>query len=332
MQSTENEIIKLAQCIDSGERRSLAKAITLIESERPEDRAMADELLRDLANRTQKPSIRIAISGPPGVGKSSFIEELGKRLTKANKKVAILAVDPSSPISGGSILGDRTRMPELSANNNAFIRPSPTRGHLGGVARRTRESITLCEAAGYEWIIVETVGVGQSEIIAWSMVDIFITLQLPNSGDELQGIKRGILELSDLVVITKADGDSLTSAKTSQVQLKSALPLLAHGERGIPEVLLCSSKERTGFEEIEKTIGLLHDSRLDTGLLDKQRENQTRHWFEEELNASIMSIHLADQHFQKKVEDLKKSALTNPRLTGVLAREAAKQALNHGHA
>lgn len=322
---------ELADAIHNHDRRSLAKAITLVESDRQEDRALADNLMRHLKSDRSSSSLRLAISGPPGVGKSSFIEEFGTRMTANGHKLAILAIDPSSPVSGGSILGDRTRMPQLSADQNAFIRPSPTRGHLGGVARRTREAIVLCEAAGYDTILVETVGVGQSEILAWSMVDLFVTLQLPNSGDELQGIKRGILELSDLVVITKADGASLQAAMQSKAQLESALPLLARSERGTPAVMLSSSLEKIGFEELIKAIKDLDRARQDRGYRDENRQHQCIKWFEEELQESVMALHLADVNFQLKTETLKSAAEKQPILAGVFAREAAKYAFNPDH-
>ncbi|MBY0414516.1 MAG: methylmalonyl Co-A mutase-associated GTPase MeaB, partial [Bdellovibrionales bacterium] len=187
-----------------GDRRTLAKAITLVESSRPEDNLLAHELIEKVLPHTGK-SLRIGITGVPGVGKSTFIESFGSLLITNKHKVAVLAIDPSSPISGGSILGDKTRMETLSQNENAFIRPSPSLGHLGGVGQKTREAILLCEAAGFDYVLVETVGVGQSEFDVADMVDFFMVLLLPNAGDELQGIKKGILELADSVIINKAD-------------------------------------------------------------------------------------------------------------------------------
>ena len=196
--------------IRNGDRRAIAKAITLLESTHPEKLDQGQELLEELLPETGK-SLRIGITGVPGVGKSTFIEAFGMRLIEAGHRVAVLAVDPSSPITGGSILGDKTRMQQLSSHPQAFVRPSPSSGVLGGVTRRTRETMLLCEAAGYDVIIVETVGVGQSETMGASMVDLFLVLMLPNAGDELQGIKKGILELADLIVINKADGDQKLS-------------------------------------------------------------------------------------------------------------------------
>ncbi len=198
----------LSKELMKGNKRALAKAITLIESELIEHKIKAQKLLESILPQTGK-SFRIGITGTPGVGKSTFIESFGEYLTSIGKKIAVLAVDPSSPVSGGSILGDKTRMEKLSQNENAFIRPSPTQGTLGGVASRTRESILLCEAAGMDIIIIETVGVGQSEYQVADMVDFFLMLTLPNSGDELQGIKKGIMELCDGIVVNKADGDSI---------------------------------------------------------------------------------------------------------------------------
>jgi LAO/AO transport system kinase len=226
-----------------GDRRSLAKAITLIESSRPEDNKAAQTLLEKLLPHSGK-SLRLGITGVPGVGKSTFIESFGLFLINKGHKVAVLAVDPSSPISGGSILGDKTRMEVLSQNENAFIRPSPSLGFLGGVAQKTRESILLCEAAGFDFVIVETVGVGQSEFDLADMVDFFLVLMLPNAGDELQGMKKGILELADAVIINKADGNFLPQANQTMAQYSSAMELMRHDPHWKTQVLQCSALEK----------------------------------------------------------------------------------------
>ena len=230
----------------AGQRRALAKAITLIESQRDEDRLASQDLLNSLLPDTGK-SIRIGITGVPGVGKSTFIEAFGQHLVRSGHRVAVLAVDPSSPIAGGSILGDKTRMEHLSREENAFIRPSPAGSALGGVALKTRESMLLCEAAGFDIVLVETVGVGQSEHQVAGMVDFFLVLMLPGGGDELQGIKKGILELADAIVINKADGDGTALARTTRQHYASAMALLNHPEDWQPNVLTCSALQNEGI-------------------------------------------------------------------------------------
>lgn len=216
------EMQSLAERILSGERRALAKAITLLESTLPKDRRSAADLLHSLPSENRK-TIRIGISGVPGAGKSTFIESFGLFLISLGKKVAVLAIDPSSPISGGSILGDKTRMPELTQNENAFIRPSPSKGSLGGIAARTRETILLCEAAGFDVILVETVGVGQSEVAVSEITDFFLVLLIGGAGDELQGIKKGIMEMADLILINKADNTGKFSAENAKNEVNQAL-------------------------------------------------------------------------------------------------------------
>jgi LAO/AO transport system kinase len=237
-----------AEAILSGDRRALAKAITLVESARPQDRKASQDLLNELLPHTGN-SIRIGITGVPGVGKSTFIESFGQTVIGDGKKVAVLAVDPSSPVAGGSILGDKTRMEQLSRETNAFIRPSPAGKALGGVALKTRESMLLCEAAGFDVVVVETVGVGQSEHQVGSMVDFFLILLLPGGGDELQGIKKGILELADAILINKADGESENLANKTRLHYQSALSLLTQSGFWSPEVRTCSALERSGINE-----------------------------------------------------------------------------------
>ena len=249
----------LAARVRAGDRRALARAITLIESTRPDHLAEAEALLEAIlpasGQAADSASVRIGITGVPGVGKSSFIERFGLHLIEQGKRVAVLAVDPSSKVSGGSILGDKTRMEELSRHPRAFIRPSPTGGTLGGVARRTREALLVCEAAGFDVVIVETVGVGQSETAVAEMVDIFLLLLLPGGGDELQGIKKGIVELADAVVVNKADGDLAAAAERAAAEYHAALGLLrAPDPDWRPPVLRCSALTGQGIAEVWETV------------------------------------------------------------------------------
>ena len=240
--------------IRKGDRSILSRAITLIESDNPKHKKKSDRLISSCLPHSGK-SFRLGITGVPGVGKSTFIEAFGSMLIKTNYKVAVLAIDPSSVKSKGSILGDKTRMATLSSNKNAFIRPSPAVNTLGGVARKTRESIVLCEAAGYDFIIVETVGVGQSEVAVKSMVDFFLLLLLPGAGDELQGIKRGIVEMADMLVINKADGELKNISKRAKLDYKNALHLFPPTDSNwdVP-VLTCSAVEKTGLDNIQELL------------------------------------------------------------------------------
>lgn len=263
--------------LKSGNRRDLAKAITLVESKRAVDREKSQEILGALLPDTGK-SIRIGITGVPGVGKSTFIESFGMYLIEQGKKVAVLAVDPSSPIAGGSILGDKTRMELLSREPNAFIRPSPSEGALGGVAHKTRETMLLCEAGGYDVIIVETVGVGQSEYEVASMVDFFLVLMMPNAGDELQGIKKGIMELADALVINKCDGESVNLASRTRSQYQSAVNLLHYTNYWTPRVLTCSAAEKKGIDTVWGMIIDYYFMALDNDSFDKKRSRQNIEW------------------------------------------------------
>ena len=261
----------------AGDRRTLAKAITLIESSLERHQLQAQALLEQLLPHTGD-SIRIAISGVPGVGKSTFVEAFGKYLLGQGLRIAVLAVDPSSARVGGSILGDKTRMAELSRSDQVFIRPSPASGALGGVARRTRESLLLCEAAGYQVILIETVGVGQSEYEAAAMVDFFLLLLLPNAGDELQGIKRGIIELADALVINKADGENLAAAERSRSQYQAALRLLAHEDFWQPQVLCCSALEGRNIDRLWQWICDYRERAGQQGHFLQRRREQNRDW------------------------------------------------------
>ncbi len=265
------------ELLRQGNRRALAKAITLVESTLDHHRQDAQEILDALLPYTGN-SIRIGISGVPGVGKSTFIEAFGLALIEQGKSVAVLAVDPSSPIHGGSILGDKTRMEELSRSQQAFIRPSPSAGALGGVAQKTRESMLLCEAAGYDVILVETVGVGQSEFEVAGMVDFFLVLMIPNAGDELQGIKKGIMEMVDGLVINKADGESVNLAKISQRHYQNALHLMQHSSFWTPQVLTCSALQKTNLHDVWQMIQDYSRQAREADFFDSKRARQNIDW------------------------------------------------------
>ncbi len=274
----------------AGDRRALAKAITLVESKLDAHREQAQQLLESVIEQTGG-SIRIGITGIPGVGKSTFIEAFGLYLIEQGKRVAVLAVDPSSPIAGGSILGDKTRMEELSRRAEAFIRPSPSEGALGGVAQKTRETMLLCEAAGYDVILVETVGVGQSEYDVAAMVDFFMVLMLPNAGDELQGIKRGIMELADTLVINKADGESVGLASQTMSHYQAAMNLLRHTSTWTPRVMTCSALKN---ERIDAVWGMVVDYFIqakDSGSFERKRAIQRKDWMAK-LVREMLDLHL----------------------------------------
>jgi len=306
-----------------GDRRSLAKAITLVESTKPADQDEAQKLLETILPHSGK-SFRLGITGVPGVGKSTFIESFGQYLIDKGHKVAVLAIDPSSPVSGGSILGDKTRMEQLSHNDKAFIRPSPSAGFLGGVAQKTRESVLLCEAAGYDFILIETVGVGQSEFEVADMVDFFLVLMLPNAGDELQGIKKGILELADAVIINKADGDSLDMANKSQAQYSSAIHLMRHKANWMTRVLTCSALEKKNLDTIHTMITEYEKSMNSTGELQKRRLQQNKEWFKN-LFFELLKIKLN----QNKVLVAKESELEKKVALGeIMPLKAANEYLD----
>lgn len=270
-------LMPTAESILLGNRRALAKAITLVESSRPQDREASQVLLNELLPHTGN-SLRIGITGVPGVGKSTFIEAFGQHLISQGHKVAVLAVDPSSPMAGGSILGDKTRMELLSRDPRAFIRPSPAGRALGGVALKTRESMLLCEAAGFDVVLVETVGVGQSEHQVSSMVDFFLMLLLPGGGDELQGIKKGILELADAILINKADGESASLARKTKLHYQSAMSLLASNDFWKPEVHTCSALEQEGIADCWAMMRRYQQQAMDQGALNRRRAEQNLQW------------------------------------------------------
>lgn len=285
----------LLEGILSGNTAALSRSITLIESHNAAHKAKANILIENCLKH-QKPSIRIGITGVPGVGKSTFIEALGTYLTALGKKVAVLAVDPSSSLSKGSILGDKTRMDALVKNPNAFIRPSAAGDSLGGVARHTRESITLCETAGYDVILIETVGVGQSETTVYSMVDFFLLLKLAGAGDELQGIKRGIIEMADAIIINKADGDNLTAAKLAKVEFNRALHFYPAKASGwTPKVVLCSAIKNKGIDAAWNLISEYMSHTDKEGYFTKKRQEQNTFWLLQSIENQ-----LKDQFFQNE--------------------------------
>ncbi len=275
--------------LTQGSRRALAKAITLVESTHPAHRAEAEALLASLPAPAD-PSLRIGLSGTPGVGKSTFIEAFGLMLCEQGHHLAVLAVDPSSARSGGSILGDKTRMEQLTRHPQAFIRPTPAASQLGGVARRTREVIQLVEAAGFDTVIVETVGVGQSETLVAEMTDIFLLLLAPAGGDELQGVKRGIMEVADMILVNKADGDLIAAARRTTADYAGALRLLRKRKsdpEGFPKAAMLSAIDGTGLQDAWKDVLELADWRTAQGIFEDTRAHQTLSWFAEEIEAAL---------------------------------------------
>jgi LAO/AO transport system kinase len=285
------DIAELTDRIVKGDRRALARAITLIESARPDHREAAGQLMEALKGAGRQ-AIRIGLSGTPGVGKSTFIESFGTMLTGHGLRVAVLAVDPSSARSGGSILGDKTRMERLSRDPKAFIRPSPSQTHLGGVARRTREAVALCEAAGFDVVLIETVGVGQSETVVAEMSDLFVLLLAPAGGDELQGVKRGIMEMADLILVNKADGDLKPAAMRTCSDYAGALRLLRkrpQDPEGFPKALMVSALQEDGLKSAWDEMTTLVDWRRETGHFDARRAVQARYWFEQEVKQGLLA-------------------------------------------
>lgn len=299
---------ELVEGIRSGNRVILSRAITLIESNREEDQRQAEDLLQAILPDTGK-SFRLGITGVPGVGKSTFIESFGTLLTEKGKKLAVLTIDPSSQRTKGSILGDKTRMEELARNPNAFIRPSASGSTLGGVSGKTREVMLLCEAAGFDFIIIETVGVGQSETHVHGMVDFFLLLMLAGAGDELQGIKKGIMEMADSVVINKADGDNLKQAKRAKAEYQNALHLFPANPSGwIPQVKTCSALDKSGLEEVFEMLTKFQTQVVGNGFFDKNRANQQVSWFKENLNEllkiSFFKKPEVQQRYQEKLQEV----------------------------
>lgn len=314
----------LADQVRQGDRRALAKAITLAESTRDDHRQQTAELLETLIPDSGN-SIRIGISGAPGVGKSTFIEVLGSHLIKLGHSVAVLAVDPSSAVTGGSILGDKTRMETLAFAEKGFVRPSPAGITLGGVARRTRESMLLCEAAGFDIILVETVGVGQSETTVADMTDMFLLLLLPASGDELQGIKRGIMELADLVLVNKADGDQVALAARTMGDYRSAVQFLgSRFDDWQTPVMSCSSINDEGIVEVWDQVDAFKKILSETGQLQQRRAEQAKAWMWSEMTESLVADLKADERIRSLVPDIESAVLAGE----LPATVAAQRVLN----
>ncbi len=302
-------VIKFIEGIRDGNISLLSQAITLIESSLPEHKEIASELVEGCLPLSGN-SVRIGITGVPGVGKSYFIESFGKILTRRGNRLAVLAVDPSSERSGGSILGDKTRMEELSADPSAFIRPSPSGGSLGGVAKKTRESIILCEAAGFDTIIVETVGVGQSETAVHSMVDFFLLLMLAGAGDELQGIKRGIMEMADMIAITKSDGNNIVKAELARSQYQGALDLFPPPASGwLPKVQTCSSLTRKGLDDIQNTIWQYLEFTRTSGFFKQKRNEQSLYWMHESIGQQLREGFYHDPLIAGELEAISKNVV-----------------------
>lgn len=320
----ETDINELFEGLRSGSRAHLGRAITLIESRLPENFAKADLLVK-LCLPHSGNSFRLGITGVPGAGKSTFIERFGLALLEKEKRIAVLAVDPSSEVSRGSILGDKTRMEKLSQSNNVFIRPSPSGGHLGGIAKNTKETIILCEAAGYNFIVVETVGVGQSETAVHQLTDFFLLLLLAGSGDELQGIKRGIMEMADTILITKADGNNLEKARVAKSEFARALHFLPPQDSGwIPRTDICSAIDGTGINEFIKILDEFVRHATINGYLEDNRKKQEIFWFENSMRESIIHHFLQHPKIQEEILRLK-SEIQDKKIS---PHEAAK-ALTH---
>ncbi len=302
----------------------MARAITLVESTKVDDQKQAEELLGSLLLRTGG-AVRIGISGAPGVGKSTFIEAFGLHLTGLGKKVAVFAVDPSSRRGGGSILGDKTRMEKLTRDPNAYIRPSPAGTTLGGVARRTRECLLLAEAAGFDVVIVETVGVGQSETAVADMTDLFVLLASPGGGDDLQGIKRGVMELADLLIVTKADGDLMPAARRAVADYHAALHLMRPKHQGLyPKVLPVSSIEGSGVEEAWNEMTAIHAALAGNGRLAALRADQARRWFWSEVQTSLSEAILSDPLLAGRAGELETAVTGGRALPYAAARSLLK--------
>ena len=313
------DIAALAEALSRGDRRALAQAITLVESSRPDHRPLADRLLEILLPRTGR-SIRIGISGAPGVGKSTFIESFGLHVLSRGHRLAVLAVDPSSRLGGGSILGDKTRMTRLAGEAKAFIRPSPAGGTLGGVARRTREAMLVVEAAGHDVVLVETVGVGQSETAVADMTDMFLLMLLPGSGDDLQGIKRGIVELADLILVNKADGALKELASRTAADYQHALRLLHPASPGwTPEVQICSALEGMGIPEAWATIERFRATLGDAAIAGR-RAGQAKAWLRAELSDSLLAALAGHPRLRDRLPALEAEVAAGRLAPGAAAR------------
>ena len=304
-----------------GDITILSQAITLIESNKPEHYDQAQQIIEKCLPHAGR-SVRIGITGVPGAGKSTFIEAVGNMVVSLHHRLAVLAIDPSSERSGGSILGDKTRMESISSNPDIFIRPSPSAGSLGGVARKTRETIVLCEAAGFDVIFIETVGVGQSETAVHSMVDMFMLLQISGAGDELQGIKRGIMEMADMMVITKADGENRQKAELARTQFQSALHLFPMPESGWrPKVYTCSAVAQTGLEEVWKGVEEFLDHTHANGYFQANRNRQYKYWMYESINDALKESFYRDPAVAAHIADVERRVLDARLSSFVAAKE-----------
>lgn len=304
-----------------GDITILSQAITLIESHNPDHYAQAQEIIEQCLPHSGN-SIRLGITGVPGAGKSTFIEAIGGMVAGLRHKLAVLAIDPSSERSGGSILGDKTRMESISSNPDIFIRPSPSAGSLGGVARKTRETIVLCEAAGFDVIFIETVGVGQSETAVHSMVDMFMMLQISGAGDELQGIKRGIMEMADIVGITKADGENVTKAELAKRHFENALMLFPTPEsKWRPQVFTCSSVTKTGLEEIWKNVEEYIEFTRGNGYFLHNRHRQSKYWMYETIDKALKESFFRNPEIEAGIEEYEQRVLDDKISSFIAAKE-----------
>lgn len=320
-------IKEMADAVRSGNRTVLARAITLVESTKAEHQAQAQELLQELLTDTGD-ALRLGITGVPGVGKSTTIDQLGMNLLKAGHKVAVLAVDPTSRRTGGSILGDKTRMSMLAQERDAFIRPSPTSGTLGGVTRKTRETMTLCEAAGFDVIIVETVGVGQSETAVADMVDFFLVLLLAGGGDDLQGIKKGVIEIADMIAINKADGDNIHRAGKAASEYQAALTIFTpKGATWFPPVITISGLENKGLDTLWKNVIDHRDKLTETGEFQERRRRQAVEWMRDMMNDRLMAALRSNPRVSKRLPELEHD-VRNGELLPTLAVDEVLQLMN----
>jgi LAO/AO transport system kinase len=300
----QQSVDEIAAAVRKGDRVALGRAITLIESTRAQDQVRARELLKTLMDGTGK-AIRIGISGVPGAGKSTLIDQFGLNLIEAGHKVAVLAVDPTSSRTGGSILGDKTRMGRLASEKNAFIRPSPAGTSLGGVTKTTRETIAIAEAAGFDVVLVETVGVGQSETAVSNMVDVFVVVAIPGAGDELQGIKRGLLELADIIAVNKADGDNVERANRAASEYRAALHILASGNTAWqPAVLTMSARDNAGLDTLWEKIGECRRSLSEVGVLDDRRAEQAATWMREIFEQRLLAAFKGGRRAAREYQDI----------------------------
>jgi LAO/AO transport system kinase len=313
-------VSSLAQAVRAGNRRALAQAITLVESTRRDHRAEAEALLTELLPACGR-SLRLGITGVPGAGKSTLIEALGRHVIAQGHQVAVLAVDPSSPRSGGSLLGDKTRMELLARDPRAFIRPTPSAGTLGGVARRTREAMLLCEAAGFDVVLIETVGVGQSEMAVADLVDMFLLLLVPGGGDELQGLKKGIVEIADAVIVNKADGDLRPAAQRAAIDYRNALHFLRpHGDGWTVPVLLCSAQTGEGIDELWRQAGAFSDLMRQRGHFATRRSDQALNWMWHEVTEELVSRLRQDAKVAAMRDDVERAVTAGRQLPSAAAQ------------